>query len=169
MTRRTLRVILSCLLPLGLVAAGGLIRIFFSATVGMTCEDSLKLALTQSISFHPDHPYLLYWGQGLPLVGLYLLKGFHTLFGNRLLALRLPWILAGTFTLWMVYRLAERGLGRPQALLALFLLAVDQFHVTWTRIFYADVLMIACEVLALWCFWRADRGGQPVVEWIRAG
>jgi 4-amino-4-deoxy-L-arabinose transferase-like glycosyltransferase len=96
---------------------------------------------------------------------MYLWKLSHTLFRDQILLLRLPWILAGTLTLWVLYHLVEEALGRPQALLATLLLAIDQFHVTWTRVCYADIPAMAFEILVLWTLWKGLRDKKHRVGW----
>ncbi len=142
------------MIPTLLILLGGLLRFFFSAIVGLNPEDSIRVTFAEVISFNPEQPYLLYWAQGLPLVGLYLLKLAHSLFGNQILLLRLPWILASALTLGLLYRLVHQALGKPQAILATFLLAIDQFHLTWTRTFYPDILVIAAQIAFLTLLWK---------------
>ncbi len=141
--------------PLGLLLLlGSLLRLYFSSIVGLNPDDSLRLTMVQMISFDPQHLYLPYWAHGLPLVGVYLLKLSHLLFGDSVLLLRLPWILAGVLTLFILYRLVDQALGHPQAILATFLLAVDQFHLTWTRTFYPEILVITAQAAFLTLLWK---------------
>ena len=150
---------------IGLLLLGGLLRVAASATVGLNRVDSLKLALARSLTLDPQHPsrLFLYWGEGLAPVGLQLLKGLDG--GGHLLWLRLPWILAGTATLALLYGLVRQTLGRPQALLATFLLAVDQFHVTWTRMFSAEILAMGLEVAVLWALWQGLTAPHRQFRW----
>ena len=147
-----------------IVLAGFLLRVYFSAVVGMTPEDSQMLALAKSLSWDPRQP-ILYGGPILVPVVPYLLKLADSLGGDQLLFLRIPWIAAGTLTLWVLYRLVQQALGRPQALIALFLLAVDQFHVTWTRVFDWYVPAFACEALTLWALWKGLTTPRHQVRW----
>lgn len=141
-------------LALGGVAVGVALRVVLSAVVGMTAEESQAVALAKTLSFDPHHPSLVYWGQGLGMAGLYLLALAHAVFGDHLVLLRLPWLAVSVLTLLALYRLVRRALGRPQALLATMLLAVDQFHLTYAYGFNPEPLSMACEVAAFWALWR---------------
>ena len=76
------------------------------------------------VSFH-DHPPLGFWVQHL----------FFKVFGNDLLAMRLPFALAGVASVLLIYFIAKRLFASEKVGLgAALLLAVSNYHVWISRI-----------------------------------
>lgn len=152
--------------PLVWICLGGLLlRLLLCLTVGLNPEDSLRLTLARSTSLDPRSSSFLLDGEGLALGGLSLLKVSQPLFGDQILLLRLPWIVAGVGTLWILYHLVQKALGPLPAIMATFLLAVDQYHFTWTTVFYANVLVMAQQVLLFWVLWKGLTSPKSQIRW----
>ncbi len=117
--------------------------------------DALAVLNGQHAIFFPNN------GGREPLF-IYLVAGSVALFGRTVAALRLPAALAGVATVGLTFLLAremfQRALGREGALgvatLAGLLLAVSQWHVTFSRIAFRASTTPLLEVLAFWLLWR---------------
>jgi len=129
--------------------------------------DALAVLDGQHAVFFPDN------GGREPLF-IYLVAGSVALFGRTVAALRLPAALAGIAAVGLTFLLARemfrRALGREGALavatLAGLLLAVSQWHVTFSRIAFRASTTPLLEVLAFWLLWRGlnaiqDRATAP--------
>ncbi len=94
------------------------------------------------LSFH-DHPPL----------GFYIQHIFFKIFGVNLFGLRLPFIAAGTISVYLVYLIAQL-LFRDQrvSLLASAFLAVNNYHVWISRIGLQESLVIFFMLLSIWFF-----------------
>lgn len=66
----------------------------------------------------------------------------------------------------LVFFLARGEMGDRAALLAMFLLTVDRFHVSWSRTCYPEVSMLFFATLSVLFFWgvvrRADGWQLPL-------
>lgn len=78
-----------------------------------------------------------------------------------LLSLRLPVLLAGALTIWLLYRLMRRWAGPGAALAACALLATESVFVLTTVLDWGPVvLQHLLTVLALWLLWRFYETGR---------
>ena len=117
--------------------------------------DALAVLDGHHAVFFPDN------GGREPLF-IYLAAGSIALFGRTVTALRLVSALAGVATVGLTFLAARemfrRSLGREAALavatLAGLLLAVSQWHVTFSRIAFRASTTPLLEVLAFWLLWR---------------
>ena len=73
------------------------------------------------------------WGSGQNALMSYLAMPLITLMGLRPLSIRLPNALAGCMTLFVMWRLADRCRGKRFGLCALFLLAINPWHIMASR------------------------------------
>ena len=112
-------------------------------------------ALAETIDFHPRSLHLVSRTLDHPLLSVYVLKLDGLLFGASDFGLRLAYVLAGAATLAPVYFLARRAFSPAAGLWAAALLAVDQFHAGWSRVFMPETLMLLFGALALLQFVRA--------------
>lgn len=97
------------------------------------------------LSFH-DHPPLIFWIQ----------HWSFKIFGVNLFGMRLPFILAGIFSVWLTYLIAKRLLQSEQAALsAAAILAVNTYHSWVSRTGLLESVVIALMLLAIWLFLRA--------------
>ena len=91
------------------------------------------------------------WGSGQNVLMSYLAMPFLALFGMSEWALRLPNAIAGCLTLFVFWRLARRIDGRRFGLLALFLLAINPWHVMASRWALESNLLPAFLLAGVWC------------------
>lgn len=97
------------------------------------------------LSFH-DHPPL----------GFYIQHIFFKIFGANLLGLRMPSILAGILSVFLVYLIAKKLFSNESpALLAAAILAVNNYHVWVSRIGLQESLVIFFILLATLLFLKA--------------
>lgn len=101
-----------------------------------------KVPLWAKFSFH-DHPPLGFWIE----------HWFFKLFGVNLWALRLPFVLAGVASVWLVYLIAQKLFGKETtALLSAGILAINNYHVWVSRIGLQESLVIFFLLLAVLLF-----------------
>ena len=123
--------------------------------------DALAVLKGQHAIFFPNN------GGREPLF-IYLVAGSVALFGRTVTALRLPAALAGIATVGLTFLLIREMfhhvLGRPATLalatLTGLLLAVSQWHVTFSRIAFRASTTPLLEVLAFWLLWRGLNASQ---------
>lgn len=77
--------------------------------------------------------YLVAWGSGMNALETYLMIPFVALLGPITLAIRLPQALVACLSLFCVYDLGKRTLGRGFALCAIAVLATAPWHVMMSR------------------------------------
>ncbi len=115
----------------------------------MTYDESAHFALSETIDFHPDRFHLVFRTLDHPLLSIYVLKLSAILFGDSNFGLRILHVLFGTATVGAVYALGRRVFDENAGLWAAALLAVDQFHISWSRSFMPEVLMLFFSSLAM--------------------
>lgn len=94
------------------------------------------------ISFH-DHPIL----------GFVIQNIFFKIFGVNLLGLRLPFILAGIASVYLIYLVCRRLFeNETTGLLAAAVLAVNNYHIWISRIGLQESLVIFFWLVAIWLF-----------------
>lgn len=122
-------------------------------------DERAHWALAETIDLVPCHLHLVSRTLDHPLLSIYVLKLGSLMLGTSDFALRLPYVLAGTATIVPVYFLGARAFSQRAGLWAAALVAVDQFHVGWSRVFMPEVLMLLFVALAMLQFLRLlDRG-----------
>jgi 4-amino-4-deoxy-L-arabinose transferase-like glycosyltransferase len=96
----------------------------------MTEDERKNVLISRAIDFNLKHPHLPVENSYLthPLLNVYMTKWGVMLFGETFFGVRSFHLLFGCLTLWIVYLLA-RQLSQPTGLCAMFLLAVNQFHI----------------------------------------
>ncbi len=95
----------------------------------------------QGLSFH-DHPPLNFIIQ----------YGFFKMFGDTVLAARLPFVLAGIISAWLLFLICQKRYGQTTALISAATLAVLNYHVWISRIGYLESLVILWLLLAWYFF-----------------
>ena len=91
------------------------------------------------------------WGSGQNVLMSYLAMPFIALFGLSEWTLRLPNAISGCLTLVIFWRLARRCGGRRFGLLALFLLAVNPWHIMMSRWALESNLLPFFLLTGVWC------------------
>ena len=77
--------------------------------------------------------YLTAWGSGMNVLESYLMMPFIALFGLETWAVRMPQLIVGLLSLWVVWLMLRHMVNEKAALSALFLLAVSPWHVLLSR------------------------------------
>ncbi len=105
---------------------------------------------------------------GVPTMSFYFNALTVGLLGNTIFALRLPWTLVGTITVFVTFLLIRRLAGLKLALVTAALLATYHYHIHFSRLGsnqVADVLFVA---LALIFFYRGYDRRSPL-DWALCG
>lgn len=121
------------------------------------------------LSFH-DHPPLVFLIQYI----------FFSLFGVSLFILRLPFLLAGLGSVWLVYLIGKNlnylwhknlepdttnNTGEKIGLLAALLIAVDPYHVWISRIGYLESIVMFFILLSFYCFLKSLENNKYFIYW----
>ena len=77
--------------------------------------------------------YLTTWGSGMSALNSYLMIPFLAVFGAHVWVIRIPQLLVGCLTLWVVYLIVKKVINTYAALCALFLLAISPWHIMMCR------------------------------------
>ncbi|NQU24905.1 MAG: glycosyltransferase family 39 protein [Candidatus Nealsonbacteria bacterium] len=152
-----------CRLPLVLwlilaVALG--LRLWGACRGNLTFDERAHWALAETIDLRPGSLHLVSRSVDHPPLSIYTLKLSSLLFGTSDLGLRMLHLLAGTLTVVPVYLLGKRIFSPTAGLWAAGLLAVDQFHASWSRVFMPEVLMLAAASLVLLQYVRTLKTGR---------
>lgn len=145
------------LIPLMLLAAAFLIRIYSAVILPSHCEEEEKAGFAGKISFNPSSINLPIGDCILqnPLLSIYILKASYAVFGENKVGGRVVFVLLGTCSLYFIYKLTEEAIGRRQGLLTLIILAFEQFHIGTTRIVSVECLLRFFSALAMYSFFKA--------------
>ncbi|MFA6252859.1 MAG: glycosyltransferase family 39 protein [Patescibacteria group bacterium] len=109
------------------------------------------------LSFH-DHPPVFFWLQHLSI----------NIFGQNTFALRLPSVLAGLASLYLVFLLARRLISEKAAYLALVFLTVQSHHVWISRIGLQDSVVVFFMLLIIY-LWLLALERQKIYWWLLWG
>lgn len=131
------------------IAVGLALRLLGAWFGNLMFDERAHLALAQTIDFHPDRFHLVFRTLDHPLLSIYILKCSGLLFGESDFGLRILHVLFGTATIVPVYFLGCELRSREAGLWAAALLAVDLFHVSWSRMFMPEVIMLFFWSLAM--------------------
>lgn len=101
------------------------------ASIGVETYYLYKFGVDRYGLSYPVH--LISWGSGQNAFYAYLLMPFVALKGVNAFSVRLPMMLAGILSLFLIYIAGERLLGKRFGLLAMFLMAVSPWHVVNSR------------------------------------
>ena len=142
-----------------ILAVALLLRVVGAWRANLIFDETAHWALAQTINFQPDGLHLVSRSLDHPLLSIYVLKLGSLTFGTSALGLRLLHLLIGTATCVGVYFLGKRAFSEGAGLWAAGLLAVDQFHASWSRVFMPEVLMLLFVSLALLQFLRVAQSG----------
>lgn len=118
------------------------VRLLGAWVGNLTFDESAHLALAETIDLHPQRLHLVWRSLDHPLLSIYLLKLSGLLFGESNFGLRVMHVLIGSATVVPVFLLGRIAAGERAGLLAAALLAVDQFHASWSRLFMPEVVML---------------------------
>lgn len=102
-------------------------------------------------------------------VGYYMaMWGWTHLAGTSVFALRLPSVIIGILTIWLVWRLTLSIFSRKVAAIASLLIAIHGFHIFWSQGARMYAPAAAWSVLATWALvvWMRSTERKP---WLEAG
>lgn len=77
--------------------------------------------------------YFTVWGSGMSILNSYLMIPFIAAGGLNPVTVRIPQMLFGVLTVWLLYGMVKRAADQRTALWAAFLLAVSPWHIMTTR------------------------------------
>jgi 4-amino-4-deoxy-L-arabinose transferase-like glycosyltransferase len=147
---KTLWLILAVALALRLVGAW---------RANLIHDERAHLAVAETIDLRPESFHLVSRSLDHPFLSIYVVKLSGVLFGTSDFGLRVLHVLAGAATVVPVFLLGRRVFSEQAGLWAAGLLAVDQFHVSWSRVFMPEVLVLLLGSLAILQFLRVlERG-----------
>ena len=135
-----------------LAILGLALRLLGAARAGLTFDESIVWAFAREITARPVH--LVARTADHPLLNAYLVRASSLAFGESDFGLRILHVLLGAATIVVVYRLGSALWGARAGLLAAALVAVDPFHVSWSRLIVEEAPLLLCEALALALLWR---------------
>jgi len=143
----------------GLVLLGLALRVYGAARAGLTFDESIVWAFAREIHLRPVL-HLVSRTADHPLLNAYLARASSVAFGESDLGLRVLHACLGSATIAVVYGLGKRLWDWRAGLVAAGLLAVDPFHVSWSRLIIEETPLLLCEALALWLVWRGLTRGR---------
>lgn len=124
----------------------------------------LRLAPIAQNRFHEDEALYAYWGLQIatgadpmldhlpvdkPPLFLYILAFLFRLFGASEVMARIPSLVASSLTIWLAGMLARRLYGRAAALVAMVVLALNPFDISFATTAFTDPLMVFFVFMAL--------------------
>jgi hypothetical protein len=137
------------------VLLGLALRLYGAASAGLTFDESIVWSFAREITAHPLR--LVARTADHPLLNAYLVRASSLAFGETDLGLRILHACVGAATTAVVYRVGSALWGARAGLLAAALLAVDPFHVSWSRLVIEEAPSLLFEALALLLVFRALR------------
>ena len=150
-----------------MVLLGLALRLYGAARAGLTFDESIVWAFAREITMRPVL-YLVSRTADHPLLNAYLVRSSSLAFGDSDLGLRILHACLGTMTIVVVHRLARMLWGFRAGLVAAGLLAVDPFHVSWSRLVIEETPLLLCQALTLLLVWRGLSRGRAA-DFVRAG
>lgn len=151
----------------GLVLLGLGLRLYGAARAGLTFDESIVWAFAREIATQPVL-HLVSRTADHPLLNAYLVRASSAAFGESDLGLRVLHACLGSATIVAAHRLGKALWGWRAGLVAAGLLAVDQFHVSWSRLVIEEAPLLLCEALTLLLVWRGLSRGR-VRDFVGAG
>ena len=143
-------------LAFGVFLVGWGVRLAASATLPLLEDEHYWITIARAISFDPEALDLE--GPGTndhPLLGAYMMKASVLLFGDTVAGWRVVFTTFSSFGLLATYGFARLMVGHRAALCAMILLAVNQFHVGFSRIMSLEPVLQCFVAVSLWAFWKA--------------
>jgi|GEM_PF-1656007 len=137
------------------------LRYFATTTVPMPSEEIGLIDLADRISLSPGAVNLPRHGWGNQLPGqLYIAKLGTLLLGPNIAGFRFMSVVLGTASCWIMFALVRRVWGVWPAMLSLFLLCFNGFHIGVSR-FAIERTYLFFSLLAMYLFWRAVQEDRP--------
>jgi 4-amino-4-deoxy-L-arabinose transferase-like glycosyltransferase len=150
-----------------LVLLGLGLRLYGAARAGLTFDESIVWAFAREITAQPVL-HLVSRTADHPLLNAYVVRASSLAFGGSDLGLRIVHACLGSATVVVAHRLGKMLWGWRAGVVAAGLLAVDPFHVSWSRLIIEEAPLLLCEGLTLLLVWRGlSRGGAG--DFVKAG
>ena len=137
------RRIFSVALPVALILVGGVIaRCLLFGEIPAPINQDEAFAGYEAYSLlttgmdsagYPFPVYLTAWGSGMNALESYLMIPFIALFGLKTWVIRLPQLIVGCFSLWVLYLLMRRLADEKTALCSLLVLSICPWHIMLSR------------------------------------
>ena len=131
-------------------------------------DESTHLACAETIDLRPQSFHLVFRSVDHPLLSVYVVRLSAYLFGDSNFGLRILHVFFGTFTLIPVFVLGKQIFSVQAGLWAAALLAVDQFHQTWSYFIVPEILLMLFASLVLLQFLKVMENGVRV-DFVRLG
>lgn len=120
-------------------------------------DEATHLACAETIDLRPGSFNLVWRSVDHPWLSVYVLRLSSWAFGTGNFGIRVLHATVGAATVIPVFLLAQRTVSTTAGLWAAALLAVDQFHMTWSYFACPEVLLLFFSTLVLVLFLRAVR------------
>lgn len=120
-------------------------------------DDVGNVVIARDISLHPPHLYLPLYGAYHGPFLVYVSRVSSWVFGDSPFGWRFGTIFFCTFNLLLIYLLVKEGLGQPEALFAMVLLAFNPVHIYYSKYSIEQGLLMFLATLFIFCFWKALR------------
>ena len=138
-----------------ILLAGGLLRLHLAMTTPYYHDEKeIHIRVAKSISFSTDNLNLPLRGLNHPALVGYVIKASSALFGSSRLGYRVMHLLAGLFTILLVFRITNQWYGPPAARWAAALLAFNEYHIGVSGIATSHAPHLLSVVLAVYAFQR---------------
>ena len=145
---------------------GFLVRFYPAATEGLYHDENIWREIVSGVSFRPGRLHLPLHGPGHPLLPVYLIKISSLLFGESRLGYRFLNVVAGSLTLVLIYLLTREGLGKKAGVLAMLLLAMNDYHINISAVAIEKSFYLFFVSVALFFFWLAvKRDNAKILIW----
>ena len=130
-------------------AAALALRLLGAWSGNLMYDETTHLACAETIDLRPDHFNLASRSVDHPPMSVYTVRLSEYLFGDSNLGIRVLHALVGAATVIPVFLLAARVFSVAAGLWAAGLLAVDQFHLSWSYFIVPEVLLLFFTTLVL--------------------
>jgi 4-amino-4-deoxy-L-arabinose transferase-like glycosyltransferase len=95
-----------------------------------------------------------------PLGAVYLTRLGTAIFGWSPFGVRIVHVVLGAVAVFLVYRLTTRAFGPAAGILAMFLMAIEPFHIGWSRTVQPQSAMLCMVALSLLLFCKTVQSGD---------
>ncbi len=146
-----------------IMAFGFAVRIFHLGHKELWCDEVSSVTLARNA-------YNIFSALSYKPLYFLFLKFWIYFFGMAEFAVRLPSVIFGTATIFVIYKLGQEISGRKAGLIAAFLLSISCFHIYQSQQARHFTLMVLLICLSYLCFIRALKGKDAVLNrWLNGG
>ena len=145
----------------GIIAVAAGLRLTGAAHGALMYDEVTHLAVAQTIDLRPSSLHLAWRAFDHPPISVYVVRLSSVLFGDSDFGIRVLHAVVGALSCLAMFLLTRRVFSTRAALISAALLALDQFHLTWSYFIVPEVLLLLFGTLTVWQFFRAT--DQPSV------